>query len=233
MRRATAALLGTVTACLLLGACGTGSDDTSDVGTASASTTQRPDSQSTTADSPTSDPTTEPTTTSPTTEAPTTAPTTTPPEDEGDADPAFPTDTSTQFAESSGEWDLVLTDVRVGEHEGFDRIVLEFTGTGVPGWSVGWVDRARLDGSGEAVDLDGDAVLDVYASGTTWPADGYYDGPQRLEPDGGEVDDVYVGGTFEGYTQVLAGVDGAPVPVRVFALAAPPRLVVDVADSAD
>ena len=123
--------------------------------------------------------------------------------------------------------------MRVGEHEGFDRIVLEFTGTGVPGWSVGWVDRARLDGSGEAVDLDGDAVLDVYASGTTWPADGYYDGPQRLEPDGGEVDDVYVGGTFEGYTQVLAGIDGDPSPVRVFALADPPRLVVDVADGAD
>jgi hypothetical protein len=158
--------------------------------------------------------------------------TSSPAEDQGDGDPAFPTDTATQFAESSGEWDLVLTDVRVGEHEGFDRIVLEFTGTGVPGWSVGWVDRARLDGSGEAVDLDGDATLDVYASGTTWPADGYYDGPQRLEPDGGEVDDVYVGGTFEGYTQVLAGIDGPPSPVRVFALPDPPRLVVDVSDSA-
>ena len=99
--------------------------------------------------------------------------------------------------------------------------------------SVGWVDRARLDGSGETVDLDGEAVLDVYASGTTWPADGYYDGPQRLEPDGGEVDDVHVGGTFEGYTQVLAGIDGPPSPVRVFALPDPPRLVVDVSDGTD
>lgn len=232
MRRATTALLGAVTVPLLLGACGTARDDSSAADTARASTmqesaTQSPTTQSTTTDSPSSDPTTEPTTQSPTTTA-----TTSPTEDPTDGGPAFPTDTSTQFAESSGEWDLVLTDVRVGEHEGFDRIVLEFTGTGVPGWSVGWVDRARLDGSGEAVDLDGDAVLDVYASGTTWPADGYYDGPQRLEPDGGEVDDVYVGGTFEGYTQVLAGIDGDPSPVRVFALADPPRLVVDVADSA-
>ena len=46
--------------------------------------------------------------------------------------------------------------------------------------------------------------------------------------------DVYVGGTFEGYTQVLAGIDGAAVPFRVFALADPSRLVVDVGDdSAD
>ena len=231
MRRATTALLGAVTVPLLLGACGTASDESSDADTASASTAQEPTTQSPTTDSPPSDPTAEPTTEP--TRTPTTTPTSNPTEDPTDGDPAFPTDTSTQFAENSGEWDLVLTDVRVGEHEGFDRIVLEFTGTGVPGWSVGWVDRARLDGSGEAVALDGDAVLDVYASGTTWPADGYYDGPQRLEPDGGEVDDVYVGGTFEGYTQVLAGIDGDPSPVRVFALADPPRLVVDVADSAD
>jgi hypothetical protein len=224
MRRATAALLGAVTIPLLLGACGTSSDDTSDAGTASASATQQPATQSPTADSPTSDPTPQ---SSPAT------PATSPTEDPTDGDPPFPDDTATQFAESSGEWDLVLTDVRVGEHEGFDRIVLEFTGTGVPGWSVGWVDRARLDGSGEAVDLDGEATLDVYASGTTWPVDGYYDGPQRLEPDGGEVDDVYVGGTFEGYTQVLAGIDSPPSPVRVFALPDPPRLVVDVSDGTD
>jgi hypothetical protein len=232
MRRATTALLGAVTVPLLLGACGTLGDDTSDAGTTSTSTTQRPDTQSTAADSPSSDPTAEPTT-EPTTTPTTTTTTSDPPEDQGDGDPAFPTDTATQFAESSGEWDLVLTDVRVGEHEGFDRIVLEFTGTGVPGWSVGWVDRARLDGSGEAVDLDGEATLDVYASGTTWPADGYYDGPQRLEPDSGAVDDVYVGGTFEGYTQVLAGIDSPPSPVRVFALPNPPRLVVDVSDGTD
>ncbi len=44
---------------------------------------------------------------------------------------------------------------------------------------------------------------------------------------------MYVGGTFEGYTQVLAGIDGTPSPVRAFALPDPPRLVVDVSDSAD
>ena len=42
---------------------------------------------------------------------------------------------------------------------------------------------------------------------------------------------MYVGGTFEGYTQVLAGIDGDPVPFRVFTLTDPSRLVVDVVDA--
>ncbi len=154
----------------------------------------------------------------------------TPADDPTDGGPAFPEDTALRFAENSGEWDLVLVDVRVAEQESFDRIVLEFSGTGTPGWAVSYVDEAVLDGSGEAVPLAGDAFLDIYASGTTWPAADYYGGPQQFEPaSGGDVHDVYVAGTFEGYTQVLAGLDGDPVPFRVFALTDPSRLVVDVA----
>jgi len=125
----------------------------------------------------------------------------------------------------------VLMDVRVAEHESFDRIVLEFTGTAIPGWAVNYVDEAVLDGSGGAVTLGGDAILDIYVSGTTWPASDYYNGPRQFAPEnGGDVNDVYVGGTFEGYTQVLAGIDGTPVPFRVFALTDPSRLVIDVVD---
>jgi hypothetical protein len=92
----------------------------------------------------------------------------------------------------------VFSGVHVAEQEGFDRIVLGFTGTGTPGWTVNYVDEAVLDGSGDVVGLGGD--------------------------------DVYVAGTFEGYTQVLAGIEGDRVPFRVFALSDPARLVVDVAD---
>jgi hypothetical protein len=145
--------------------------------------------------------------------------------------PAFSEDTERQSRSGSGEADLVLTDVRVAEAEGFDRIVLEFGGTGTPGWVVDYVDDAVLDGSGERVALGGNAILDIYASGTTWPAPGYYRGPSRFTPvNGGDVNDVFVGGTFEGYTQVLAGIEGDPVPFRVFALTAPSRLVIDVVD---
>ena len=163
------------------------------------------------------------TSTEPTTDASPTAETPPAPENT-----AVPENTARQVKRSSGRAELVLTDVRVGEHEGFDRIVLEFSGTGAPGWVVDYADEAVLDGSGEAVALDGDAFLDIYASGTTWPAPDYYDGPSRVEPQGGDVADVFVGGTFEGSTQVIAGIDGGPVPFRVFALTDPTRLVVDV-----
>lgn len=148
--------------------------------------------------------------------------------------PAFPGKTARQTAEYVGEWDLVFTGIRVAEHEGFDRIVLEFTGTGIPGWVVNYVDEAALDGSGRVVRLGGDAVLDVYATGTTWPGPDYDSGPRWLEAESGGVTDVHVGGTLEAYTQVLAGIDGDPVPFRVFALTDPSRLVVDVVgESAD
>ena len=130
----------------------------------------------------------------------------------------------------------MLVDVRVARHEEFDRIVVEFAGTGVPGWAVDYVDEAVLDGSGVAVTLGGESALDIYASGTTYPGpeQSYCDGPKRFEPDsGGDVIDVYVGGTFEGYTQVLAGLEGDPVPFRVFALRDPSRLVIDVVDDAE
>jgi hypothetical protein len=145
--------------------------------------------------------------------------------------PAFADDTQRQSGEGSGAVGLVLLDVRVGKTEGFDRIVLEFSGTGTPGWVVNYVNDAVLEGSGEVVALGGSAILDIYASGTTWPAPDYYRGPSRLAPrSGSDITDVYVGGTFEGYTQVLAGIDGDPAPFRVFALTAPSRLVVDVTD---
>ncbi len=119
----------------------------------------------------------------------------------------------------------------MGEHETFDRIVLEFSGTGPLGWQVEYVDEAVLEGSGDVVTLGGDAILVIVAHYNLWPASDYYSGPSQFEPrHGGNVNDVFVGGTFEGYAQVFAGIDRAPVPFRVFALTDPSRLVVDVAD---
>lgn len=161
---------------------------------------------------------------------PVTSPRTQPPLDGRDAVRArWSRPTAVQFDRGSGAYDLVLRGVRVGRHPGFDRIVVDFRGVGVPGWSVQYVERARLDGSGEEVALAGGAFLDIYASHTTWPAPGYYDGPRLLRPDGPVIDEVHVGGTFEGYTQVIAGIRGVARPFRVFTLARPARLVIDVA----
>lgn len=142
--------------------------------------------------------------------------------------PPFSETTRRQMGKNSRGSLLVLTDVRVGEHDGFSRIVLEFSGPGRPGWVANYVDEAVLDGSGTVVDVGDGAILDVYARGTTAPAPGYYDGPRRISPRGSDLE-VFVAGTFEGDTQVLAGLDGDRAPFRVFALTSPTRLVVDVA----
>ena len=98
---------------------------------------------------------------------------------------------------------------------------------------AGWVVYTTTDaGDGRSASfmVPRSNELNIYASGTTWPA-AYYSGPRQFEPgNGGDVRDVYVGGTFEGYTQVLAGIDGDPVPFRVFALTDPSRLVIDIVD---
>jgi hypothetical protein len=209
MRRVTTALLAAAFA--LVAACGTDSEPTSASPTGGTTADEEPGGDPDSGEAPDGDPA----------------------EDDPADGPPFPDDTASQSAESTGEWDLVLVDVRAGKHEGFDRVVLEFSGSGSPGWAVGYVDEAVVDGSGDVVALGGDSVLDVYASGTTYPAseaDGY-PGPRQFQPDnGGDLEDVYVVGTFEGSTQVLVGMEGEPEPFRVFALTNPPRLVVDVVD---
>ena len=124
----------------------------------------------------------------------------------------------------------MFSKIRVGEHDDFDRLVLEFRGRGTPGWDVRYVKRGRQEGSGDVIPLQGEAVLQVAASGTTWPGKGYYSGPERLDPDGDVIEEVWVGGTFEGYTHILLGIDDGRTPFRVFTLKDPTRLVVDVRD---
>ena len=138
-------------------------------------------------------------------------------------------DVDASLAEPTGEWDLQLVDVRVGDHDGFDRVVLELSGAATPGWGVAWGDEAVAEGSGHVVPLEGDHVLTISASGTAMPEPGSFEVPARLGP-AGAVAEVQVNGWFEGYTQVFAGVDGDERPFRVFTLTDPPRLVVDIAD---
>lgn len=214
-RAAGAAWAAAAAAGLLLTACGTGSDvsraSAEDVGGGGGGGKSRSQAQSQAPD-----PSQEPT---PSDEAEPAAP-------DG---PEFPASSEPQTAEPTGDWDLQLEDVRMGEHDGFDRVVLEFSGTAGPGWGVAWSEEAVAEGTGEVVPLEGDRVLTISASGTAMPEPGSYDVPQRLGPSGA-VAEVQVNGWFEGYTQVFAGFRGEERPFRVFALADPPRLVVDVTD---
>jgi hypothetical protein len=151
------------------------------------------------------------------------------------AGPPFVADTSPDTAEPTGEGEtfLSVTDIRVAENPGYDRVVfdLDGTGSGKPGWRVEYVDQATDDGSGHAVQVDGDAILRVSLSGTAIPIDSGVEefSRNRTEPDDTEsVDEIVYRYWFEGYTTAFLGIDDGERPFRVFLLENPTRVVVDV-----
>jgi hypothetical protein len=159
---------------------------------------------------------------------------TAPADESSDAPVPFPANTEPDLADPSDGALLTVTDIRVGQHDGYDRAVLELGGTGTPGWRVEYVDRPVGDGKGDVVDVDGDAYLQVMISGSGYPMDTgveEYSEPNPVEGGGdGVIEEVRLLGVFEGYTQAFVGVDGEQRPFRVFALENPTRVVVDVRD---
>jgi hypothetical protein len=128
---------------------------------------------------------------------------------------------------------LGLTDVRVAQHPGFDRVVFELGGKGEPGWRVEYVPRPLADGSGEPVRLKGTAYLQVVLRGIGLPDDidipPYGNHATRVPGTGTQgVAEIAPGGFFEGDQQAFIGLTGEQRPFRAFALANPARVVVDV-----
>jgi len=127
-----------------------------------------------------------------------------------------------------------LTDVRAAGHESFDRVVLEFAGP-APEYRVAYVEPpVREQGSGRAVDVEGEAFLQITAS----PASGVslgedeiretYDGPDRLDPPYADViTEVVSTGDYEATLTWVIGLEHR-VPFGVVVLEDPTRLVVDV-----
>jgi hypothetical protein len=151
------------------------------------------------------------------------------------AGPPFAADTQPDTAEPTGEGEtfLTVTNIRVAEHDRYDRVVfdLDGTGDGRPGWRVEYVDQATDDGSGHAVQVDGEAILRVSLPGTANPMDsGAEEFPgDRIAPDDTEsVDEIVYRYWFEGYTTAFLGIDEGKRPFRVFLLEDPTRVVLDV-----
>jgi hypothetical protein len=153
--------------------------------------------------------------------------------EDGSADvPAFPGDAEPDTAEASSDARVTVSDIRLGRHDGFDRVVFEVGGTGTPGWDVRYVDQATSQGSGDPVEVAGDAVLQVTLTGMGYPYDTgveeYAGGPLTA----GEtqvVTEVVFDATYEGTTAAFVGTAGR-TPFRVYALEGPARVVVEVAD---
>lgn len=147
--------------------------------------------------------------------------------------PPFPANTEPDVQPASTGASGTVTAIRIGRHEGYDRVVFEFAGAGTPGWDVRYTDQPSRQGSGQAVDLPGDATLQVSITGVGYPPDTgiqEYPGPQRLAADDTEdVTEVFFDGTFEGVTAALVGVE-TETPFRVHLLENPARVVLEVAD---
>ncbi|MGY1686870.1 hypothetical protein ACI8AK_14890 [Geodermatophilus sp. SYSU D00867] len=154
--------------------------------------------------------------------------------DTGTAAPSPPADTRPDTAEASADASVTVRDVRTGRHDGFDRVVFEAGGTGTPGWDVRYVDVASSQGSGEEVDVAGEAVLQVTITGAGYPYDTgveEYAGPDPLPGQGtATVTEVVFDATFEGTTVAFVGTR-SQAPFRVYGLEDPTRVVVEVADA--
>lgn len=112
---------------------------------------------------------------------------------------------------------LVVTNVRVGTHEGFERIVFEFHGSGDPGWFIDYSDSPTQQGSGSPVEYTGDTALNINIDGTAYPFEVGIPDP-RLNPvpgSGGIVTEVVSAGTFEGRSQFVVGIKGSAKPLSL------------------
>lgn len=131
----------------------------------------------------------------------------------------------------------VLTDVRVGAHSesgGWDRIVFEFEDVegfpgAHPGGVVQYVDEASQCGSGDPVDVEGGAILEVRLDATQ----AHDDNGQltidatRIDGPGNAILEALSFCDFEGVVQWAIGVP-AEQNFKVTFLENPARIVIDI-----
>jgi hypothetical protein len=123
-----------------------------------------------------------------------------------------------------------LTDVRVGTHGDYDRIVFEYD-TGLPELEVAQATPPLLaDASGMELDVAGEAFLRITLRGGTKQTDGggsSYPGPTEFTPGFDRLVEMEEGGDFEAVNTWYVGMSGDAC-VRGFTLSDPPRIVIDL-----
>jgi hypothetical protein len=143
--------------------------------------------------------------------------------------------TPVSAAATAGDTAL-LERVALGRHEGFDRVVFQFRGDGLPGYRVEYATPPFAeDGSGNPVSVDGNAFVVVRMQ----PASGFdvgtgegvivYKGPKRLQGSAAgtsNVKELVRTGDFEAVLAWTIGLD-AKVPFLVTTASSPSRLIVD------
>lgn len=125
----------------------------------------------------------------------------------------------------------ILRAVRVGEHEGLDRLVFEFDGQGLPAWRVEYVDGPVTDcGAGNTVPVAGEAKLQIRFSGAHahTPEGRPTSGPARRAANQPNLSEIVRICDFEAEVTWVAGL-AQPTPYTPRVLSNPSRLVIDIA----
>lgn len=227
---AALAFAGTLTLSACTDGSGNGSDpptQTTTTATATA-TSPAPGTATATATSGTTGTTATSPSTSPTGGTPSATagtPTSTPPA----TSPLGSPDTAAKRQDPSAGAQLEVTNVRVGRHADFDRVVLDLAGEGTPGWFADLNADPRQAGSGFPVEYEGSTSIDLQVTGLAMPepVDGEYRDIGTVPGAGGVVTEVVSGGWFEGQTQFVIGLSGEH-PYSIQVIEDPTRLVVDI-----
>lgn len=123
-----------------------------------------------------------------------------------------------------------IVDVRVGTHEGYDRVVFEFQ-QGTPELTLSRAEPPFVsDGSGLPVEVDGESFLALVMRGGSKQTDegtSSYDGPTEFDDDAPALVHLVEGGDFERQSTWYLGLSEESC-VRVFLLDEPHRLVIDI-----
>ena len=123
-----------------------------------------------------------------------------------------------------------ITDVRVGAHDGYDRVVFEFE-QGTPELTLAQATPPFFaDGSGFEVEVAGDRFLALTMRGgtkQTESGDSSYDGPTEFHAGLPALVDLVEGGDFEAQSTWYFGLS-ADHCVRLIILEDPPRIAIDI-----
>jgi len=124
--------------------------------------------------------------------------------------------------------DSTVVDVSVGHHEDYDRFVIELGG-GVPSYAVARLQSPTVEsggGRGGKVTLEGTTSVTITMhSVNNWTS---YSGPTEFHPQYPLLRQVQLVQNYEGYQTWALGIQGTAC-LRIFTLASPSRLVVDIA----
>jgi hypothetical protein len=123
-----------------------------------------------------------------------------------------------------------ITDVRVGTHDGYDRIVFQFRG-GIPEFDIkSATPPFTADPSDQPLMVNGSSFLSITLHGGTKQTESgasSYNGPRNFTLDFPTLVHLVEGGDFEAVSTWYAGLTHAAC-ARVSTLTGPDRLVIDV-----